>query len=65
MSRRAPAPVDAIATAARSIGERSLSQWIPLPGTNDELDRLSLTLNQMPERIDSAFQRVAQFTKHG
>jgi len=62
MSHRALAPVDAIATAARSIGERSLSQRLPLPGTNDELDRLSLTLNQMLERIDSGFQRVTQFT---
>jgi heavy metal sensor kinase len=62
MSRRALAPVDAIATAARSIGERNLNQRLPAPGTNDELDRLSATLNQMLERIDSAFQRVTQFT---
>jgi heavy metal sensor kinase len=62
MSRRAVAPVDEITASARSIGESSLSRRLPVPGTNDELDRLSLTLNQMLERIEDAFRRVTEFT---
>lgn len=62
MSRRALAPVDEITETARSIGERSLSQRLPVRPTNDELERLSRTLNQMLERIEGAFQRVTQFT---
>lgn len=62
MSRRALAPVDEITATARSIGERSLNQRLPVPPSNDELERLSRTLNQMLERIEQAFQRVTQFT---
>lgn len=62
ISRRALAPVDEITASARSIGERSLSRRLPVPATNDELERLSKTLNQMLERIEDAFQRITQFT---
>jgi heavy metal sensor kinase len=62
MSRKALAPVDEITASARSIGERSLSRRLPVPATDDELERLSKTLNQMLERIEDAFQRITQFT---
>lgn len=62
MSRRALRPVDQIIHAARSIGEQSLAQRLPVPETQDELQRLSETLNQMLERIESAFRRVTEFT---
>lgn len=62
MSRRALRPVDQIIDAARLIGERSLSQRLPAPDTQDELQRLSETLNQMLGRIESAFRRVTEFT---
>lgn len=62
MSRRALRPVDEIIATARSIGEQSLSQRLPAPPAQDELRRLSETLNQMLERIEKAFRRVTQFT---
>jgi heavy metal sensor kinase len=62
MSRRALRPVDQITATARSIGERNLGDRLPVPNTNDELRRLSETLNQMLERIERAFLRVTQFT---
>jgi len=62
MSRRALRPVDEIIDAARSIGERSLSHRLPEPSTQDELQRLSVTLNQMLDRIEGAFRRVREFT---
>ena len=62
MSRRALQPVDQIIDTARSIGEQSLAQRLPVPETQDELQRLSETLNQMLGRIESAFRRVTEFT---
>jgi heavy metal sensor kinase len=62
MSRRALRPVDQITATARSIGERNLGDRLPVPDTDDELQRLSETLNQMLERIERAFLRVTQFT---
>jgi signal transduction histidine kinase len=62
MSRRALAPVDQITSAAQSIGEASLSARLSVPQTGDELQRLTETLNQMLERLETAFQRISQFT---
>lgn len=62
MSRRALQPVDQVTATARSIGERNLGKRLPVPNTEDELQRLSETLNQMLDRIEGAFRRVTQFT---
>ena len=62
MSRRALQPVSEIIDTARSVGEQSLAQRLPVPDTQDELQRLSETLNQMLGRIETAFRRVTEFT---
>jgi heavy metal sensor kinase len=62
ISRRALAPVDAMTEAARSIGVRNLSQRLATPGTGDELQRLAETWNKMLDRLESAVNRLAQFT---
>jgi heavy metal sensor kinase len=62
LSRRALAPVQRIIDAAETIGAQNLSSRLVVPETGDELQRLSETLNSMLMRIESAFQRVAQFT---
>lgn len=62
LSGRALAPVDDLTATARSIGDRNLSQRLPVPPTDDELARLSTTLNQMLDRIESGFRRIAEFT---
>lgn len=62
MSRRALAPVQRIIGAADNIGATNLSSRLAVPNTGDELQRLSETLNNMLSRIESAFQRIAQFT---
>lgn len=62
MSGRALHPVDQITSTARSIGEQNLGKRLPVPDTEDELQRLSETLNQMLDRIEGAFRRVTQFT---
>jgi heavy metal sensor kinase len=62
LSRRALRPVDDIILAARSIGENNLSLRLPVPFVQDELYRLSITLNEMLGRIEGAFQRMTRFT---
>jgi len=62
LSRRALAPVDQITQEARSITAHNLSRRLAVPHTRDELQRLSMTLNGMLERLEKAFQRVTQFT---
>ncbi len=62
LSRRALAPVDRITRAARTINAKNLSDRLEKLSTQDELQRLSDTLNEMLERIEEAFIRVTQFT---
>jgi heavy metal sensor kinase len=62
LSRRALRPVDSIIAVAQGIGDRNLSQRLPIPATHDEIQRLSLTLNAMLERIEDAFRRTMRFT---
>jgi heavy metal sensor kinase len=62
LSRRAMAPVGKIIEDARSITAQSLSRRLVVPGSHDELQLLSLTLNGLIQRLESAFQRIAQFT---
>ncbi|MGC2450654.1 MAG: ATP-binding protein [Candidatus Sulfotelmatobacter sp.] len=62
MSRRALAPVDALVRTARDIGGANLSGRLHKLETGDELQRLSDTLNEMLDRIETAFLRVTQFT---
>jgi heavy metal sensor kinase len=62
ISRRALAPVDRITTSARTITASNLSGRLSVPSTGDELHRLSETLNDMLDRIESAFNRNRQFT---
>lgn len=62
LSRRALAPVDQITNAARSIGAQDLSRRLAVPRASDELQRLATTLNEMLARLDTAFQRITQFT---
>jgi heavy metal sensor kinase len=62
ISRRALAPVDRITHDARAISASNLSARLAVPPAKDELQRLSQTLNQMLDRIESSFTRVRQFT---
>jgi len=62
LSRKALAPVDALAQTARTISGHNLGSRLEELHTGDELQRLSDTLNEMLARIESAFLRVTQFT---
>jgi heavy metal sensor kinase len=62
MSGRALRPVDRIAGAAQRISAQNLTERLPGSGAGDELDRLSGVLNEMLDRLESAFRRITQFT---
>jgi heavy metal sensor kinase len=62
ISGRALSPVDAISRTARTISGSDLSQRLEPLHTGDELQRLTDTLNEMLNRIETAFLRITQFT---
>jgi heavy metal sensor kinase len=62
MSGRALFPIHQITETTNSIDARTLSRRLPMLGTNDELDRLSATMNRMLDRIATAYDNIAQFT---
>jgi heavy metal sensor kinase len=62
LSGRALSPVSAIIGTARGIGYSNLSGRLAVPKANDELRRLSETLNEMLGRIEASVKRVTQFT---
>lgn len=62
LSGRALAPVNQIVADARAIDSNRLSQRVSVPTANDELRRLSETLNSMLDRIEVSVTRIKQFT---
>jgi heavy metal sensor kinase len=62
LAARALAPIDQITFSARKISAEDLSARLDVPATNDEVGRLSQTLNDMLSRLDDSFQRERQFT---
>ena len=59
--KRALSAVDRIATSAERISSQNLSERLPVAHTGDELERLSVSLNRMIERLDSAFLYSRRF----
>ena len=60
--RRALTPVREITDAAREITSYNLGRRLPVARTADELEGLSVVLNQMIGRLDEAFQHSRRFT---
>ncbi len=59
--KRALSPVDRIIASAQQISSQNLSERLPVAQTGDELERLSVALNHMIERLDAAFQYSRRF----
>ena len=62
LSGRALQPVSEIIKTARGIGVKNLSGRLAVPPANDELRRLSETLNEMLGRIEASVIRIKKFT---
>ncbi len=62
LMRRSLSPVDEITKRAEGITSTNLSERLPVIRTGDELERLSMSLNRMIERLDQAFQHINRFS---
>jgi heavy metal sensor kinase len=62
MSGRALAPVEQIVQDVRAIDSNRLTSRLSVPPAQDELRRLSETLNLMLDRIQASVTRIRQFT---
>jgi heavy metal sensor kinase len=62
MAGRALHPVTSITEDARAISALDISKRIAVPLADDELRKLSTTLNEMMDRLEAAFRKITQFT---
>jgi heavy metal sensor kinase len=62
LARRSLSPISYIASKSRSITSENLSERLQLRGTDDEMDDLIRTINEMIARLESSFKRMAEFT---
>lgn len=54
-------PINRIVTAAQKLGAERLEDRLPIPEVDDELRRLSLTLNAMLDGLEKAFKSQQRF----
>ncbi len=64
MSRNFLRRVDAITEASRTIMAGNMSGRMPMTGSNDELDRLALALNQMLDQIESLMAAMKEVSSN-
>src|SRR5258708_4407054 len=62
LMRRSLQPVDEITKRAEGITSTNLSERLPGIRSGDELERLSMSLNRMIERLDDAFEHINRFS---
>ncbi len=55
-------PIEDINRSAKEITASNLSLRLPVPVVNDEIARLTETLNEMISRLEASFQQIRQFT---
>src|SRR5215211_4565665 len=53
-------PVAAVTSAASKMGEGDLSKRLPVANPNDEIGRLTTTINGLLARLDAAFRRLEE-----
>ena len=61
-SRKMLAPIEHMISAANTINSQRLNRRLDVPETEDELQKLSITINSMLERVEEAFRLQGQFT---
>lgn len=62
LMRRSLQPVDEITKRAEGITSTNLSERLPVIRSGDELERLSISLNRMIQRLDNAFEHINRFS---
>ena len=62
LARRSLSPIGYVASKTRTITSKNLSERLHPRGTDDEMDDLIHTINEMIARLESSFRRMAEFT---
>src|SRR5205809_1627770 len=62
LMRNALRPMDEIATTAERITSRNLNERLPVVATGDEVEKLSVSLNRMIDRLEDAFHHISRFS---
>jgi heavy metal sensor kinase len=62
LAGRALRPIDSMTRTANRISAEHLSQRLAVSGSEDELDRLAGTINDMLDRIDGTLQEMRRFS---
>jgi heavy metal sensor kinase len=62
LARRSLSPIGYIASKTRSVSSQNLSERLTPRGTDDEMDDLIRTINEMISRLEGSFKRMAEFT---
>ena len=62
LARRTLRPIEEIRKSTNRITATNLAERLPITGTDDELDRLATTINDMVNRLEAAFQKLSEFT---
>lgn len=62
LTRKVFQAIDDVVRQAHRIGEASLNERLPHPGTQDEIGKLVETLNDMLDRIEQSFEVQRRFT---
>jgi heavy metal sensor kinase len=62
LARRSLSPIGYIASKARHITNKNLNERLVPRGTDDEMDSLIRTINDMIARLEDSFKRMAEFT---
>lgn len=60
--RQSLIPVERMTQGAERITSSNLSERLPNPDTGDEIERLSISLNNMIDRLEKAFHHITQFS---
>ncbi|HNR11771.1 MAG TPA: heavy metal sensor histidine kinase [Thermodesulfobacteriota bacterium] len=62
LSRQSLKPIGSITESTNKITATNLKDRLPLKGSEDELDRLAATINDMLDRLEESFEKLVSFT---
>jgi heavy metal sensor kinase len=62
LARRALAPIDHLASAARRITAERLNERLTAPNAQDEIGRLTAVINETFARLEASFDQLRRFT---
>ncbi len=62
LAGRLLAPMDKMTATAHQITDSNLHERLPVDNPSDELGRLAITINELLDRLQDAFERLKQFT---